>query len=380
MQQRRKQYQNGSVVLDPRTNTWYFRWRDADGKRKAERIGKFRTKSEALKASEGMRLRINNPEDCHGVTVEQVAQRYILDRMPKRHSTSRGYKRTLGIIRRCWGSRTLPLKPYEVDQWLKTLTSANTGMQFAPKTKAHIKNMLHMLHDCAMTWEYIPVGRNPMSLIRVEGAGRRQKDPIILSIEEFRRLLAEIKDEPYRTMVLLAGCLGLRISEVSGLRWQDFDWLRGEVKIERGVVEGHTDEVKTQSSRKRLPLDASLVSALRAWKMQTRYPGEHDFVFASPRMMGKKPLRGYQVQTDVLRPIAARIGLGSVGWHSLRHSYRTWLDETEAPISVQKELMRHSTIAMTMDGYGRGVASANRAANARVVGMLLGSEQGQPSA
>jgi integrase len=76
--------------------------------------------------------------------------------------------------------------------------------------------------------------RNPMSLIRVEGAGRRLKDPIILTMPEFRKLLTEIADEPYRTMALLAGCLGLRISEVLGLQWHDFDWLRLEVRIERG--------------------------------------------------------------------------------------------------------------------------------------------------
>jgi len=38
---------------------------------------------------------------------------------------------------------------------------------------------------------------------------------------------------------------------------------------------------------------------------------------------------------------------------------------------VQKELMRHSTISMTMDGYGRGVPEANREANSRLVGRLL---------
>jgi hypothetical protein len=42
---------------------------------------------------------------------------------------------------------------------------------------------------------------------------------------------------------------------------------------------------------------------------------------------------------------------------------------------VQKGLMRHSTIAMTMDGYGRGVPSANREANSRVVGRLLQGKQ-----
>jgi integrase len=117
-----------------------------------------------------------------------------------------------------------------------------------------------------------------------------------------------------------------------------------------------------------------VISALQK-KLKTQFPADGDYVFASPVMLGRKPWQGYQAQTDVLRPAAIRAGLGPLGWHSLRHSYRTWLDETGAPVSVQKELMRHSTIAMTMDGYGRGVASANRAANSRVVGMLLGDER-----
>ena len=52
-----------------------------------------------------------------------------------------------------------------------------------------------------------------------------------------------------------------------------------------------------------------------------------------------------------------------------------WFTELEWDISAkvlaQKELMRHSTIAMTMDGYGRGVPEANREANSRLVKELL---------
>jgi hypothetical protein len=101
-----------------------------------------------MKKSEGMRLRINTPDVLLPVNVEQVAQRYILGRMPSRHSTSRGYKRKLNIIiiLRDLGMKSLPLKPYEVDQWLKTLKSEGSGKLFAPKTKTHIKNVLHMRH------------------------------------------------------------------------------------------------------------------------------------------------------------------------------------------------------------------------------------------
>jgi hypothetical protein len=53
------------------------------------------------------------------------------------------------------------------------------------------------------------------------------------------------------------------------------------------------------------------------------------------------------------------------------HSYRTWLAETGTGPEVQRDLMRHSAIAMSLDSYGRGVPEANRAANATVVSELL---------
>ena len=86
---------------------------------------------------------------------------------------------------------------------------------------------------------------------------------------------------------------------------------------------------------------------------------------------GKKPLNSNSVQRDSLRPESIKAGLTPLGWHALRHSYRTWLAEKGTGPEVQKDLMRHSTVAMSLDGYGRGVPEANRAANALVVSDLL---------
>ena len=147
-----------------------------------------------------------------------------------------------------------------------------------------------------------------------------------------------------------------------------------EARVARAVIQPstrHEDETKTASSRKRVPLDSGVVSALQCWRAQSQFTAESDYLFASAVKKGKKPLSGNSAQRDKLRPASIRAGLAPIGWHALRHSYRTWLDEVGAPISVQRELMRHSTIAMTMDGYGRGVASANRAANSQVVSCCL---------
>src|SRR4051794_11073541 len=45
-------------------------------------------------------------------------------------------------------------------------------------------------------------------------------------------------------------------------------------------------------------------------------------------------------------------GLGDIGWHTFRHTYRAWLDATGAPLGVQQKLMRHADIRTTTNVYG----------------------------
>jgi integrase len=51
---------------------------------------------------------------------------------------------------------------------------------------------------------------------------------------------------------------------------------------------------------------------------------------------------------------------GSVGWHTFRHSYRSWLDDSGAPVGVQRKLMRHAQVAATMNVYGNALMEAKR--------------------
>jgi integrase len=136
-------------------------------------------------------------------------------------------------------------------------------------------------------------------------------------------------------------------------------------------VEGYEDETKTESSNPRLPLHPAIAEALLAWRHESAYNAGTDHVFASPTMMGKKSLNSNSVQRDYLRPEAIKAGLTPICWHALQPSYRTWLAEKGTGPEVHRDLMRHSTVAMSLDGYGRGIPEANRAANATVVSDLL---------
>jgi integrase len=59
------------------------------------------------------------------------------------------------------------------------------------------------------------------------------------------------------------------------------------------------------------------------------------------------------------------------GFHTFRHTYRAWLDETGAPVGVQQKLMRHAHISTTMDLDGNASMKAKRKGNRPVVQRLL---------
>lgn len=103
------------------------------------------------------------------------------------------------------------VKPLAVHRGFLTLP-------LAQKTKAQIKSVTRQVFEYAMLCEMIEAQRNPMDLVRITGGTLREEDPIVLTPEQFRRLLCNIITEPPRTMVIVAICLGLRRSELAGLK------------------------------------------------------------------------------------------------------------------------------------------------------------------
>src|SRR5207244_11991426 len=102
----------------------------------------------------------------------------------------------------------------------------------------------------------------------------------VLTPEQFQAIIERLP-QPHRTMALFAQCLGLRVSEIVGLQWPDFNFERLTVRITRGVVNGRLGETKTESSQDELPLDPALVLAVREWR--TIAPATREaWVFANP--------------------------------------------------------------------------------------------------
>ncbi len=148
------------------------------------------------------------------------------------------------------------------------------------------------------------------------------------------------------------------------------DWLNGKLRVERGIVEQHVDDVKTDGSRKALSVARELLERLKLWKQATQFPAEEDWVFASPVKLGRLPYSYTGVWRELQRAAEAA-GIGHLGTHAFRHTYRSWLDAVGTPIAVQQKLMRHSDIRTTMNTYGDVVTDEMEQAHSKVVGLAL---------
>ena len=94
------------------------------------------------------------------------------------------------------------------------------------------------------------------------------------------------------------------------------------------------------------------------------------WLFANP--VTGRPYHQEEIQKKHIRKAGVATGIGGdIGWHTFRHSYRSWLDETGAPLTVQKELMRHASIQTTMNIYGKAMTDSKRQAHSKVVEMVL---------
>jgi integrase len=362
---RRMRYQYGNITRETRKrgpDVWVYRFYDHAGAHKKVLIGtvdEYPTKAAVQKAVEPLRA-IANPDDPRVSKLATVIDHYMREELPERASTRTFYLPWLNNhIQPKWGSYEMhQIQPFAVEQWLKTL-------KLAPKSKAHIRSLMRILFSSAMRYGFIPVTQNPMSLVRVPGCTKREHEPRVLTAEECQRLLGYL-DDPWRTMALVAMCLGLRVSEILGLQWGDFDFDHNTVLVQRAWVVGKVGDVKTRYSKKQIPLDSSLVTSLVSYRVKYECC---EWMFANPDT--NRPWWAHHIQQERIAPAGRKAKLGRIGWHTFRHTYSSMLRHLGVDVKVQQELLRHADIRTTMNTYTQAMPTALREANSRVARMVV---------
>lgn len=271
------------------------------------------------------------------------------------------------ILPRWKDTRINDVRTIDVENWLRSLTLARG-------TKSKIRKTLNSLFNHAIRWEFAT--RNPISG-PVRGSGvrqseKREKIPEVLIAEEFRKLEAALQPRE-RVLVCLALSLGLRRGELAALRWQDIDFERLTITVQRSLVDQVVGPTKTEASLRPLPIDPRIATLLLRWRALSKYTQPEDYIFATDanragRKRGRQPVWLAKIMQYHVQPTARAVGITKkIGWHALRHSFATSLLRNGEEIKVAQELLRHSSCRITLDIYAQAVSADKRKAQSRVV-------------
>lgn len=224
----------------------------------------------------------------------------------------------------------------------------------------------------------------------VQGVARARSSrrlPVVLTADEVRRLLLELRGTPHLVCSLLYGG-GLRLTEALRLRVKDLDFERHEIVVRSGkggkdrrtiLPVAASKELKRHLQRVRTRLEADLESgrggAALPKALSRKYPQGHrewrwQWVFPATRFYRDRSgaLRRHHTHPTVIqravREAVLRAGLTKpASCHTLRHSFATHLLEDGYDIRTIQELLGHRNVGTTMiythvlNRGGRGVRS-----------------------
>jgi integrase len=200
--------------------------------------------------------------------------------------------------------------------------------------------------------------------------------------KEIQRMFAATAgDARKRALFLVVALVGLRASELRGLRWYDVDFKNNELHVRQRADQWRTiGSPKSGKSRRIIPLDpVQLVPALKAWKLACP-KGELDLVFPTPAgiVQDYKILCGSLHSIQCAAGVTHKDGTPKYAMHAFRHYFASWCISPKErggrglSAKVVQEWLGHATVAMTLDVYGHLFKDDDRGELEQSVKALFG--------
>ncbi|MBX9456160.1 MAG: site-specific integrase [Rhizobium sp.] len=261
----------------------------------------------------------------------------------------------------------------------------------ASMTKRVMTSLGTMLSDAQERGLVVRNAAREMQARRGKSASRQEKrhkgrlkiGTDIPTREEVKALIT-VAEGRWRAFILVAAFCGLRASELRGLRWQDVDIDKREIRVhQRADRFNDIGQPKSISGERTVPAPPIVINSLREWKLACpkRDTGKQDFAGKSilahelvfPNGAGRVENLNNILKRGIL-PLWVKAGVvidtGKIddegnpipdskygGLHCLRHWFASWcINRREdgglgLPPKIVQERMGHSTIALTMDTY-----------------------------
>jgi integrase len=296
------------------------------------------------------------------------ADRWIasLERKP---STVGSYRSTIAHAKEAFADqRVRRLGPEDIARFNGILRERGCS----PSTRAKHLRVLGACLQAAVFYRY--AGSNPVrELPPAQRPRPERKEAAYFENAELPRLFAQLQNEPYRTLCLVALKTGMRQGELLALRWCDVDLDEAVVRVRRSYTGGM---VGTPKNRERRDVDLiSDVIQLLTDLRRERVGDDESLVFQAHG--GQRFLTSSVVLRRNLYPAMRRVGILRVGptqelrtFHSFRHTFAKRALESGAQITWLSRHLGHSSLKVTTDIYGHWERAERRLQAAKMEGAF----------
>lgn len=219
------------------------------------------------------------------------------------------------------------IKTFQVEQFKFFLIQKRN---FSPKT---VNNYLSILSSCIKFAKELEIIKDIPKTNYLKVPPQKYD---YLTEEEVNQLLQYAEGKWY-DMILLAVRTGLRFGELIALKWEDINFKKSLITVNRSIVRDIEGSPKNNKIRI-IPLTLSVKNMLDEKNTNCKYVF-HDY--------NHFPLK-YNHCLRKLHKICKMAGLRKISWHKLRHSFASHLAERRNSIIAIKELLGHSDIKTTM--------------------------------
>ena len=261
---------------------------------------------------------------------------------------------------------------------LRDITRVSVQRYFSGMTKSplsfeshdKIRDVLSSVFGSAVKYGYLV--QNPVQGVRLPPSKAGNKNKPYISPAQFKALL-ELIAEPYATMVFVAVYVGLRVSELVGLRWRNVH--ADAITVNERYCRGDWAAPKSDRSNATIPVGREVIERIqglktlaiqvRAGKGKRQYravksDGPDDLVFQS--IVKGAPMRDNNILVRHIKPAGRKLGIEWVNWRVLRRSFATWLKMSGTDVKDAQGLLRHSRASTTLDVYQQFVPESQRRA------------------
>lgn len=202
------------------------------------------------------------------------------------------------------------------------------------------------------------IAKNPITKAIKCTSGKKSKNRGALTVDEQSKFIHAAKKMSNYNQYALVLQTGLRIGELTALKWSDIDFEKGLLRVSRSMEYIHSQnawkigDTKSKSGNREIPLTKEAVLILKNQKEKLVSSKVISMEFSGFIFLNRngEPTKRYSYNKDLSR-IAEKVGITSFSMHTLRHTFATRCIEAGMKPKTLQAIMGHSDISTTMNMY-----------------------------